>query len=115
MLEKTKVSNSKYTAEQTTDLVTEYTSAQNQLGRDTVVQSFATKFNLPEASIRSKLGHEKVYISKARTDKTGDPIISKSALVTQIAELLGEPEDIVGSLEKANKPTLKKLIARLTQ
>lgn len=115
MTENTKTKGSRYTEEQTTELVTAYTSVETQEARDEVVSQYATKFDKNLQSIRAKLSSERVYVAKERTTKGGDPIVRKEALVAQIATLMGEEEETIGSIEKATKPTLQKIIAALTQ
>lgn len=115
MTEKTKTTGSRYTEDQTAELVQAYVAVNTPEDRDSVVAEFVTSFGFPIASIRAKLSSEGVYVAKERTTKSGDPIVRKSALVAAIAELMNEDEETVESLEKVTKPVLAKLIVRLTQ
>ncbi len=51
--------------------------------------------------------HDVEYVAKERRTKSGETIVSKSALVSQISETLGV--DLVG-LEKATKTSLENLL-----
>jgi len=115
MTNKTKATGSRYTEAQTLELVQAYTAVNTQDERDAIVDEFVVSFALPIASIRGKLSSEGVYVAKERKTKNGEPIVRKSALVAQVAELMGENEETVESLEKVTKPVLAKLIVRLTQ
>lgn len=111
-----KTTGSRYTDEQTQDLVKAYTSAlDSPTSRDAVVAKFAKDYGFPEGSIRAKLSCEGVYIAKARLTKSGDPIVRKSALVATIAGLMGKSEEAVGSLEKVTKPVLVDIVKALTK
>lgn len=107
------VTSSKYTDEQTQELVQAYTAADTEESRDQVVAEYSDKFGKTVASVRAKLASESVYVPKARKTKSGEPIVSKSELVGKIAGLLGKPEDQFESLEKANKPVLKSIVDAL--
>ena len=55
--------------------------------------------------------HDVEYIAKERKTKSGETIVSKSALVSQISETLGV--DLVG-LEKATKTSLETLLREIS-
>ena len=114
MTTKAKTTGSRYTEDQTTEMVEAYTSADSAEAREAVVTAYATKFEFPAASIRGKLSSAGVYIAKAASTKNGGPIVRKDQLVSQIAKLMGKDEEVVGSLEKVTKPVLQDLITALT-
>jgi len=114
MTEATKAKGSRYTEDQTVELVKAYTAVDTADARDSVVDTFVKKFDRPIASVRAKLASEGVYIAKVRATKSGDPIVRKDQLVAQIATLMGTEEEKVESLEKVTKPTLQALISALT-
>jgi NTP pyrophosphatase (non-canonical NTP hydrolase) len=114
MTDKAKVTGARYTEDQTLELVEAYTAVETQEARDAVVSTYAAKFERPVASVRAKLASERVYVPKAKTTKSGDPIVRKDQLVAQIAHLMGESEEAVECLEKVTKPVLQKIITQLT-
>lgn len=108
MTTKTKVVN--YTDAETKALVDAYTSATTDDERASVVIEFTNKLGKTPASIRAKLSRENVYIKPERKSKAGKAITKKIDLVNTIAEKLGVSADVVGSLEKATKIALEKVI-----
>lgn len=69
------------------------------------VAQLAEELGKSAQSIRAKLTREGIYVSKAKAP-AGKAGVLKSALVSVIAGKLGVEEDVVGSLEKANKSVL---------
>jgi hypothetical protein len=57
--------------------------------------------------VRAKLVREGVYKAKARTTKTGEPVVSKEKLVQDIEKAMGLEVGDLESLEKATKRVLK--------
>ena len=113
MTEQTKaqsVTSSKYTEDQTQELVQAYTGADTEEARDEVVATYGEKFGKTVASVRAKLASESVYVPKTRKTKSGEPVVSKSELVGKVAKLLGQSEESFESLEKANKSVLKSIV-----
>jgi hypothetical protein len=103
-----------YTDEQTEALVTAYTACgedrddESEAARLAVVKRFADEFGKSEASIRSKLSTEGVYIKKEYRNKNGETPESKSAIVESIATIMGVSSEVIESFEKATKPALLK-------
>ena len=95
-----------YTPEQAAELVAAYEAASTDSERVSVVEEFAAEFGKPMQSIRAKLVSEGVYVAKTYTTKKGEKPESKSAIVADIAETLGVSQEVVESLEKANKAAL---------
>ena len=107
-----------YTDEQTDELVAAYKAAHadgegSDDDRAAVVEEFSERFGKSPASIRQKLVREGVYVAKTRKTKTGEPVERKEDIVQNIAEILGKPVDVVGSLEKATKKALTTIRAAL--
>lgn len=98
-----------YKEEVVQNLVTAYQSAESDESRAFVVQDFADQLQTTVHSVRAKLVNLGIYKAKERSTKTGEPIESKAAIVQDIAELLETSEEVVESLEKANKNVLKML------
>ena len=98
-----------YTDEMVNDMTTQYTANPT---RDTV-DALAREFGKTTRSIIAKLSREGVYVAQPRTTKTGEPIVSKNEIVSDIASLLQVEVDDIASLEKATKIDLKNLVTRL--
>ena len=92
-----------YTDEMVASMVEAYTA---QPTRETV-DSLAQELGKTTRSIIAKLSREGVYQAQPRTTKSGEPVTSKSELVTIIASHF----DIeVPTLVKAGKQDLQKLV-----
>jgi hypothetical protein len=78
------------------------------------VDALAREFGKTTRSIIAKLSREGVYQAQPRTTKSGEPIVAKSELVSEVATILGVEVDDIASLEKATKVHLKALVARLS-
>ena len=100
-----------YTDEMVANMTKQY---QANPTRETV-DELAREFGKTTRSIIAKLSREGVYVAQPRTTKSGEPIIAKSELVSEVATILGVEVDDIASLEKATKVHLKELVARLTQ
>ena len=97
------------------DMVERYTSAEDSdEARAAVVKELAEELGKSEASVRSKLVREDVYVAKVRAPKGGkvekkgeivDRIVADLAASFAINVSDGEAE----SLEKANKTVLRKI------
>lgn len=70
------------------------------------VDRLAVKLNKPRKSIISKLSKEGVYISRGYLSKTGEPPVSKLAIVRTIEDAL---DNKFPGLDKTPKTTLKLL------
>ncbi len=101
-----------YTSEMVARLHEVYDGGDNEDARVGAVDKLSKELNRSPASIRAKLTREGVYVPKAKVEK-GKAGPTKAVLVTAIAKLLEVPEDVVGSLEKANKNTLARILVAL--
>ena len=99
-----------YTEEMVAQMTEQYTANPT---RDTV-DNLAREFGKTTRSIIAKLSREGVYVAQPRTTKTGEPIVSKAELVSEVATVLGVEVDDIASLEKATKIHLKALVDRLS-
>jgi len=100
-----------YTDEMVANMTKQY---QANPTRETV-DELAREFGKTTRSIIAKLSREGVYVAQPRTTKSGEPIVAKSELVSEVATILGVEVDDIASLEKATKVHLKELVARLSQ
>lgn len=96
-----------YTPEMTAELVEAYKAAPTA----ETVETFSTKFGKTVKSVVAKLSKEGVYVKAEYKTKTGAKPVSKEALVSELASLVGRDEEFMGSLEKANKNVLEVLVA----
>ena len=80
--------------------------------RKAQVRQLADELGKNEASIRAKLTHEGIYVALAKVEKTGTTV-RKAELVQAIADKIDADVDVVGSLEKATKVALSKVLAAL--
>ena len=94
-----------YTAEQTAELVAEYKAGET-------VENLAEVFGKSVRSIVAKLSREGVYVAKARTTKTGEPIVKKDLLVDTMQLMFGLTDAEADSLTKANKTALQKILQK---
>lgn len=100
-----------YTDEMVANMTKQY---QANPTRETV-DELAREFGKTTRSIIAKLSREGVYVAQPRTTKSGEPIVAKSELVSEVATILGVEVDDIASLEKATKVHLKEVVARLSQ
>jgi len=100
-----------YTDEMVANMTKQY---QANPTRETV-DELAREFGKTTRSVIAKLSREGVYVAQPRTTKSGEPIVAKSELVSEVATILGVEVDDIASLEKATKVHLKELVARLSQ
>lgn len=104
-----------YTEEVVTRMVEDYTSADTDEARADVVNDFAEELGATVQSVRSKLVNLGVYKAKQRVTKAGEAVESKAKIVSDIAKMMGVEEEVVESLEKATKPTLKLVRAYMVE
>ena len=71
------------------------------------VDILASKFGKSVRSIIAKLSREGIYVAQPRVTKTGEPVVRKAELVSQINEHLGEE---FPTLIKASKVDLQNLL-----
>ena len=100
-----------YTDEMVSTMTEQY---QANPTRETV-DELAREFGKTTRSIIAKLSREGVYVAQPRTTKSGEPIVAKAELVSEVATILGVEVDDIASLEKATKVHLKEVVARLSQ
>ncbi len=86
-----------------TEKTPNYTDAQTATIRDAapvnkaVAQTLADSMGKTLRSVIAKATREGVYVAQGKTTKSGDPVVSKSDLVTSIAAIVG------GNLEGLDK------------
>lgn len=98
-----------YTPEMTAKLVEAYVAEPTKA----TVEAFAKEFGKTTKSVIAKLSREGVYVKAERTNKAGEPVVKKDAMVEMIAEKLGVTSDKLEGLEKAPKAALKLVFAAL--
>lgn len=93
-----------YTAEQTANMVEAYKNG-------ATVDSLAQAMGKSVRSVVAKLSREGVYKAKEYKTKTGEAVVKKDALASELMLLLGLTEAEADSLAKANKTALAKVLA----
>jgi len=99
--------NNNYTEEMVQAMVADYTDAPSR----TTVEKLAAEFGKSARSIIAKLSHEGVYQPQKATTKTGEPVVRKEELVSDIEKALGGE---FPSLVKATKADLQLLLEALS-
>ena len=97
-----------YTEEMVSEMTTAYTDNPT---RETV-DALAQQFGKTTRSIIAKLSREGVYIAQPRTTKSGEAVVSKSELVSEIANHFGIE---LPTLVKAGKADLQRLVDAISQ
>ena len=97
-----------YTDEMVSEMTTQYTANPT---RETV-DALANQFGKTTRSIIAKLSREGVYVAQPRTTKSGEPVISKSELVSTLEAHFGIE---MPTLVKAGKQDLQRLVAAISQ
>jgi len=97
-----------YTDEMVNEMTTQYTANPT---RETV-DALANQFGKTTRSIIAKLSREGVYVAQPRTTKSGEPVVSKSELVSSIQEHFGIE---LPTLVKAGKQDLQRLVDAISQ
>jgi hypothetical protein len=101
-----------YTDEMVARLHAVYDGEADEATRDEQVGELAEELGKSPASIRAKLTREGIYVPKNKAP-AGKASVTKADLIAVIASKLGRDEDVVGSLEKANKVVLSMLVEAL--
>lgn len=101
-----------YTDEMVARMQGVYDSEASDEARDVQVAQLAEELGKSAASIRAKLANVGIYVAKAKVEG-GKNTVRKADLVAAIAEKIGADEDVVGSLEKANKAALTRVLNAL--
>lgn len=96
-----------YTPEMTATMVETYERAETDQDRKDAVAMLSERFGRSVASVRQKLVREGVYKKAAKVAKDGNPVVSKAALVAQIATAMEADVEDFDSLEKATKNVLQ--------
>ena len=94
-----------YTPEMVARLHEVYVGTASEVERDEQIGALAEELGKSPASIRAKLTHEGIYVPKAKAP-AGKGSVRKATLVAAIASKLGVAEEVMESLEKANKNVL---------
>ena len=109
------MTDSVYTDAVVADMVSRYEDAVGRGAdydaRTAVVKALAGELEVTEASVRSKLVAEKVYVAKVKAS-TADAGTSKEAYVKALSAIVGKD---VKSFEKATKADLKFVVDYITQ
>lgn len=101
-----------YTDEQVASLMAGYDGSADEATRDAQIAQLADEVGKSAASVRAKLTHLGVYVPKAKAP-AGKNTVRKAELVQRIADALDVDVDVAGSLEKANKNILVRIIDAL--
>lgn len=97
-----------YTDEMVNEMTTQYTANPT---RETV-DALADQFGKTTRSIIAKLSREGVYVAQPRTTKSGEPVVSKSELVSTLEAHFGIE---MPTLVKAGKQDLQRLVDAISQ
>ena len=97
-----------YTEEMVSEMTTAYTDNPT---RETV-DELARHFGKTTRSVIAKLSREGVYIAQPRTTKSGEPVVAKAELVSEIQEHFGIE---LPTLVKAGKADLQRLVDAISQ
>lgn len=101
-----------YTDEMVARLREGYDGSADEAVRDEQIKALAVELDRSPASIRAKLTSEGLYVPKAKAP-AGKAAVRKAVLVSAIAAKMGVDEDVMGSLEKANKSVLVRIFNAL--
>lgn len=96
----------------TDEMVNQMTEAYSANPSRETVDELAQTFGKTTRSIIAKLSREGVYIAQPRTTKSGEPVVAKAELVSQI-EAHFEME--LPTLVKAGKQDLQRLVDAISQ
>ena len=97
-----------YTDEMVTRMTTLYVANPNRA----TVDALASEFGKSVRSIIAKLSREGVYIAQERKTKSGEPVVRKADLVSQLESHF---ESTLPSLVKASKADLTFLVETIVQ
>ena len=98
-----------YTDEMVAKLHAGYDGTASVAERDAQIAQLADEVGRSAASVRAKLTREGIYVPKGPAPKKGRGE-SKAEIVSRIAVALDADEDVIGSLEKATKVALYKVL-----
>lgn len=101
-----------YTAEMVARMKEVYDGNDTEANRDAQVAALAVELDKTVAGIRAKLVAEGNYVAKTKT--AGKAGKAKAELVTMLANALDLDEEVIGTVEKANKVALVRILGRVT-
>jgi len=101
-----------YTDAMVASLHAGYDGIETEATRKAQVSALALELGKSEPSIRAKLTREGIYVAFTKAP-AGKATIRKAELVQTIADKLDVDVDVIGSLEKATKNVLVRLIDAL--
>ena len=101
-----------YTDAMVASLAEGYDGTASDEDRKAQVAALAVDLGKSEASIRAKLTREGLYVKLTAAPKGKAPV-RKAALVQAIADKIDVDVDVIGSLEKATKVTLNRILEAL--
>ena len=96
----------------TDEMVSQMTEAYSANPSRETVDELAQTFGKTTRSIIAKLSREGVYIAQPRTTKSGEPVVAKAELVSQIEAHFGIE---LPTLVKAGKQDLQRLVDTIAQ
>jgi hypothetical protein len=102
-----------YTEEMVARLNAVYDGEADEDSRRQQVEDLAVELNRKPASIRAKLASEGLYVPYAKAPAKA-PTVRKADLVHAIAKAMKVDEDVIGSLEKATKVALVKVLSAVS-
>lgn len=102
-----------YTPQQEARLRALYSEAETDEARREVVEALSAEFRVSKHSIVGKLSSMGIYKRPSRTNKAGEPIVSKLEYVKAIRIMLGALDHELDTLEKASKRDLQIVMERL--
>jgi response regulator RpfG family c-di-GMP phosphodiesterase len=95
-----------YTPEQEMDAKNSYLAGE-------ACEAIAARMGKSAKSVISKLVRMGVYVKKERTDKNGQPVVKKEALIEQVTQALTLTEAESESFSKVNKSAILKVLQSL--
>ena len=101
-----------YTDEMVDRLAVVYDGSASDAEKRAQIKALAVELGRSEASIRAKLVREKLYVPFAKVE-AGKAGVKKAELVQAIADKIDVDVDVIGSLEKATKVALNKILGAL--
>jgi len=101
-----------YSDEAVTALHNVYDGTASDEDRKAQVAALAEELGKSAASIRAKLTREGIYVALTKAP-AGKAPVRKATLVQDIADALKVDVDVIGSLEKATKNTLERILKAL--
>ena len=104
-----------YTDDQVSKMVKTYQAADTSEARKAAVKSIASELGKSVKSVIAKLSREAVYVKAEAVTKSGNAVIKKETIVSNIAKALDIEFSQVKSLGKATKADLEMLFKSLSR